>query len=79
MKLQKLSFEQIDLKSKPEELKKCLESENVNTYANEEFPDALILEKRSNIFLTKSFKKGFLRFKMHPLNVWHTLQVSNRG
>ena len=47
------------LKIKPEELKKCLESENVNTYANEEFPDALILEKRSNIFLTKSFKKGF--------------------
>ena len=47
------------LKIKPEELKKCLESENVNTYANEKFPDALILEKRSNIFLTKSFKKGF--------------------
>ena len=47
------------LKIKPEELKKCLESENVNTYAYEKFPDALILEKRSNIFLTKSFKKGF--------------------
>ena len=47
------------LKIKPEELKEYLERENVNTYFNKKFPDALILEKRSNIFLTKSFKKGF--------------------
>jgi 16S rRNA (cytosine967-C5)-methyltransferase len=46
------------LKLSRTELKEKLHEDGVETYVMDEFPDALVLEERQNIFLTPSFKEG---------------------
>lgn len=47
------------LKTSTENLKETLLKENILVRNLEDFPDALILEKRSNVFGTQAFKQGF--------------------
>lgn len=46
------------LKISKHELQELLHNENVETLTDDDFPDALILEERQNIFGTLSFKDG---------------------
>jgi 16S rRNA (cytosine967-C5)-methyltransferase len=46
------------LKISVEELQELLYEERVETYRLEEFPDALVLEERQNVFGTAAFKDG---------------------
>jgi 16S rRNA (cytosine967-C5)-methyltransferase len=48
------------LKTTRAHLQKLLKQEDVETYAPEAYPDALILQKRKNIFSTQAFKNGLL-------------------
>ncbi|WP_114747989.1 RsmB/NOP family class I SAM-dependent RNA methyltransferase [Pleomorphovibrio marinus] len=47
------------LKTSREELAKLLLEEGVETYSLKEYPDALVLQERQNIFKSSYFKKGF--------------------
>ncbi len=40
-------------------LQAALREEGIDTWLPDEYPDALVLEKRSNVFSTKAFKEGF--------------------
>ncbi|MFZ6013050.1 MAG: RsmB/NOP family class I SAM-dependent RNA methyltransferase [Bacteroidota bacterium] len=46
------------LKTTRPELRTLLDEENVSTHLEKDFPDALILDERQNIFNTSSFKAG---------------------
>ena len=46
------------LKTTRKELKKVLESEDIETEFLEKYPDALVLTERKNVFLTRAFKQG---------------------
>ncbi|MFD1316676.1 RsmB/NOP family class I SAM-dependent RNA methyltransferase [Namhaeicola litoreus] len=46
------------LKTSPTALKITLEKEGVNTTQNPDYPDALILTERQNVFQTEAFKNG---------------------
>lgn len=46
------------LKTNVDDLQEKLYEENVETITNKEFPDALILKQRQNVFTTPSFKEG---------------------
>jgi len=46
------------LKSAPDELIRQLESEGIPAHRIDEFPDAVLLEKRANVFKTKAFQEG---------------------
>ncbi|TXI69589.1 MAG: RsmB/NOP family class I SAM-dependent RNA methyltransferase [Cyclobacteriaceae bacterium] len=46
------------LKTSRRELQQILEEEEISTEAPQEFPDALILEQRQNIFTRQAFKDG---------------------
>ena len=46
------------LKTTRKELKRVLESEDIETEYLEEYPDALVLTERKNVFLTRAFKQG---------------------
>ena len=41
---------------------------NIETEFHKDYPDALILTERANVFLTDAFKDGFLKCKMLLLN-----------
>ena len=45
------------------ELQKILAEENINTYRDENYPYALILEQRKNVLLTKAFREGFFEIQ----------------
>ncbi len=47
------------LKTNKIALKKQLHSENIETLVSKDYPDALALEERKNVFLTEAFKKGY--------------------
>jgi len=46
------------LKTTPQELKSKLSALEIETTSQTEFPDALVLDKRANVFLTDLFKEG---------------------
>jgi 16S rRNA (cytosine967-C5)-methyltransferase len=46
------------LKTSKADLRQKLEEENVETLESAEYPDALVLEERQNVFQTPSFKEG---------------------
>jgi 16S rRNA (cytosine967-C5)-methyltransferase len=46
------------LKTSKADLREKLEQENVSTLVSDEYPDALVLEERQNVFQTPSFKEG---------------------
>ncbi|MVO08096.1 methyltransferase domain-containing protein [Flavobacterium sp. TP390] len=47
------------LKTTKEKLKAILMDLNIETYASKEYPDALILKERANVFMTDVFKEGY--------------------
>jgi 16S rRNA (cytosine967-C5)-methyltransferase len=47
------------LKTNPEQLQDYLEDIDIETFRNENLPDALTLKQRGNIFKTELFKNGF--------------------
>jgi len=47
------------LKITKEKLRSILMDENISTQTLKEYPDALVLEERANVFLTEAFKNGF--------------------
>ncbi|MCB0366721.1 MAG: RsmB/NOP family class I SAM-dependent RNA methyltransferase [Bdellovibrionaceae bacterium] len=47
------------LKTSPEKLKKDLQTENISCSLVAEFPDALMLDQRANVFVTQAFKNGW--------------------
>jgi len=47
------------LKTSKQQLRSILMDENIATQTLKEYPDALVLEERANVFLTDAFKKGF--------------------
>jgi len=46
------------LKTTKQKLRSVLMDENIVTQTDKEYPDALILEERTNVFLTSAFKNG---------------------
>lgn len=46
------------LKTSPEKLCKILMDENIQSELNAEYPDALVLKERANVFKTNAFKEG---------------------
>jgi 16S rRNA (cytosine967-C5)-methyltransferase len=51
------------LKIKKEELKKHLAAENIQTQEHVDYPDALLLMKRANVFTWKSFQEGLFEIQ----------------
>jgi len=47
------------LKITKEKFRSILMDENISTQTLKEYPDALVLEERANVFLTEAFKNGF--------------------
>ena len=47
------------LKTTKEKLKAILMDLNIETYASKDYPDALILKERANVFMTDVFKEGY--------------------
>ncbi|WP_130736807.1 RsmB/NOP family class I SAM-dependent RNA methyltransferase [Flavobacterium sp. J27] len=47
------------LKTTKEKLKAILMDLNIETYTSKEYPDALILKERANVFMTDIFKEGY--------------------
>jgi len=47
------------LKTTKQKLRSTLMDENISTQTHKEYPDALVLEERANVFLTDAFKNGF--------------------
>ena len=46
------------LKTTKDALQSMLQDENIDTVTLEDFPDAIVLEERQNIFISKTFKEG---------------------
>lgn len=48
-----------NLKTTKSKLRAVLMDENIETYSDEKYPNALILKERANVFMTKAFKEGW--------------------
>lgn len=48
-----------NLKTTKSKLRAVLMDENIETYSDEKYPNALILKERANVFITKAFKEGW--------------------